>query len=153
VKVLENLSGRSCLIKIFLPLGVVLIALLLNGGDRPGAWGASGERNPFALPAGVQRGGIEQKKEGAGPGPGELASAPVFRVTTILVSGRTKVAGINGVLRQKGDEVNGYRITEIDEKQVTLVRGKDKRVLKIDPEAGYSFKKINSNNQNMGFSK
>jgi hypothetical protein len=148
-----NLSGPRSKIKVFLPRGTVLIIFLVSGWGIDRALGASGERNPFALPGGVQKGGIEQKKEGAGPVKVGQESALGLRVTTILVSGRVRVAGINGVLRQKGDEVNGYRIAEIEEKQVTLVRGKDKRVLKIDLEAGYSFKKINSNHQSLGFSK
>jgi hypothetical protein len=148
-----NLSGPSYPKKLVLPWGAVLITFLLNPWIIPGARGASGERDPFTLPAGVRLGGIEKKKEGAGPVKIGQESDLGLRVTTILVSGLTKVAGINGVLRQKGDEVNGYRIVEIEEKQVTVIRGKDKRVLKIDLAAGYSFKKTNSNNQFLGFSK
>ncbi len=131
---------------------VIFSVFFLNGWIFH-AEGASGERDPFALPAGVQKGRTMQKKEGAGPAKTGQESTPGFRVTTILVSGRTKVAGINGVLRQKGEKVDGYRIMEIEEKQVTLSRGKEKLVLKIDAEAGYSFKKLNSKNQTMGFSK
>jgi hypothetical protein len=132
---------------------VIFSAFFLNFWIIQEAEGASGERNPFALPAGVQKGGTLQKKEGAGPAKTGQESASGFRVTTILVSGKIKVAGINGVLRQKGDELNGYRIAEIEEKQVTLAREKEKLVLKIDPGVGYSFKKLNSYNQIMGFSK
>jgi hypothetical protein len=132
---------------------VIISVFFLNGWTFHKAEGASGERDPFALPAGVQKGRIIQKKEGAGPGKTGQESALGFRVTTILVSGQTKVAGINGVLRRKGEEVNGYRIMEIEEKQVALSRGKEKLVLKIDSEVGYSFKKLNSKNQTMGFSK
>jgi hypothetical protein len=132
---------------------VIFSVFFLVGWTFHKVEGASGERDPFALPAGVQKGRTTQKKEGAGPAKTGQESAQGFRVTTILVSGRTKVAGINGVLRQKGDEVMGYRIMEIEEKQVTLSRGKEKLVLKIDPEVGYSFKKLNPKTQNMGFSK
>jgi hypothetical protein len=111
---------------------VIFFAFFMSCWIIRGAEGASGERNPFSLPAGVQKGGALQKKEAGGPVKTGQESAPGFRVTTILVSGRNKVAGINGILRQKGEEVNGYQIMEIEEKQVTLSRGKEKLVLKID---------------------
>lgn len=132
---------------------IVFMVCLLNCWISKEAEASSGQRDPFAFPPGIRKGESLQKKAGAGPAKIGQESAPGFRVTTILVSGRTKVAGINGVLRQKGDEVNGFRIMEIEEKQVTLSRGKEKLILKIDPEFGYSFKKSNSNNPIMGFSK
>jgi hypothetical protein len=140
--------------KKFIPIFLVIFsAFFLNFWTLRGTEGASGERDPFALPAGVQKGRAMEKKEGAGPVKAGRESAPGFRVTTILISGRTKVAAINGVLRQKGDEVNGYRVMEIEDKQVVLSRGKEKVMIKIDPEVGYYFKKLNSNNKVMGFSK
>jgi hypothetical protein len=127
----------------------VFFFILLGIGAAEGA--SAEERNPFAFPKGVlksegmqKKGGIEKASQG---------SAPEFRVTTILVSGRTKVAAINGVLMKKGDKVDGYQILEIEDKQVTLVRGKEKQVLKIDSTVGHSFKKVNSNHHIMGFSK
>ena len=152
VKEMVKVSGQH-LKKLDHVFWVIFSVSFLVGWTFHKAEGASGERNPFALPSGVQKGRTMEKKEGAGTGKTGQESALGFRVTTILVSGRTKVAGINGVLRQKGDEVMGYRIMEIEEKQVTLSRGKEKLVLKIDPEVGYSFKKLNSKTQNMGFSK
>jgi hypothetical protein len=132
---------------------VIFFAFFLSFWIIRGVEGASGERNPFSLPAGVQKGAISPSKEGGGPAKTGQNPALTFRVTTILVSGRTKVAGINGVLRQKGEEVNGYRIMEIEEKQVTLSRGKEILVLKIDSEVGHSIKQLNSKNKTMGFSK
>jgi hypothetical protein len=116
------------------------------------AQGAPDLRNPFSFPAGVLKGEGVQKKEGAGPEKAERESAPVFQVTTILVSGQTKVAAINGVLLRKGEELSGYRLVEIEEKQVTLSRGKEKLVLKIDPEAKGVLKKNDSNNRARGLS-
>jgi hypothetical protein len=115
------------------------------------AEGASGERNPFDFPKGVQKSEVLKNKGGTEKAKPE--SAPEFRVTTILVSGRTKVAAINGVLMKKGDKLGEYQIMEIEDKEVTLARGKEKQVLKIDSTVGYSFKKKNSNHHTMGFSK
>lgn len=114
--------------------------------------GTSDVRDPFAYPAGVLKGGGGQKKEGAGPEKAEKESGPLFRVTTILVSGQTRVAAINGVLLRKGDELSGYRIVEIEAKQVTLSRGKEKLVLKMDSEEKVFFKKMDSKNRVMRFS-
>ena len=110
------------------------------------------ERNPFAFPPGVQKGGMV-KKEDSGPEKTAQESAPLLQVSTILISGQTKVAAINGALVRPGDEVSGYRITEIEERQVTLSRGKEKRVVKIDPAEKIYFKNTESNNRIMGFSK
>jgi hypothetical protein len=115
------------------------------------AEGASEERNPFAFPKGVQKGDVLQKKGGTEKAGQE--AAPNFRVTTILISGQTKVAAINGVLMKKGDKLDGYQLLEIEDKQVTLVKGKEKQVLKIDSTVGYSFKKKDSNHHTIGFSK
>jgi hypothetical protein len=148
-----KISGRRVNGKFNPIFLVIFFAFPLSFWTIRGAEGASEERNPFSLPAGVQKGAILPSNEAGVPGKTGQNPALGFRVTTILVSGRTKVAAINGVLKQKGDEVNGYRIMEIEEKQVTLSRGKEKLVLKIDSEVGYSFKKLNSKNQTMGFSK
>jgi hypothetical protein len=115
---------------------------------------ASGvERNPFAFPTGVQKGMALPKKEGTGPEKAVKESVALFRVSTILISGETKVAAINGVLLRKGEELSGYRLVEIEDKQVTLSRGKEKVVVKIDPEEKVYLKKTNANNRVIGFSK
>jgi len=132
---------------------VFFLACFLNCWVIGGTEAVSGQRDPFAFPSGVQKGAVLQKKAGTGTEKAAQGSVPGFRVTTILVSGLTRVAAINGVLMKKGDELNGYRIAEIEDNQVTLFRGKEKLVLKIDSEAGYSFKKLNSTNRVMGFSK
>jgi hypothetical protein len=148
-----KISGYRVNKKFYPIFLVIFLALFLNLWIIPGVEGTGGERNPFALPAGVQKGRTLEKKEGAGPVKVGRESAPGFRVTTILISGRTKVAAINGVLRQKGDEVSGYKILEIEDKQVVLSRGKEKLMINIDSGVGYSFKKLNSNIQVMGTSK
>jgi hypothetical protein len=132
-------------------IGFVIFFLICCNVYRVEA--SSGQRDPFALPPGIVKGEGLQKKGGTGKEKEIQAGVPMFQLTTILVSGQTKVAALNGVLRQKGDEISGYRIVEIEEKQVTLSRGKEKLVLKIDQGGGFSFKKLKSNNQTMGFSK
>ena len=91
-------------------------------------------------------------KEGALP-ENNRAVVPSFRLTTILISGPTRVAAINGRLFRAGDELSGYRIGEIDEGQVMLVKGKEKLLLKIDSLSRYSFKSIHPDSRTLGFSK
>lgn len=136
-------------IKLLLDLTVCLIVILVQGE----ALGAPDLRNPFAFPAGVRKGDAPGTKEGAAPGKEAQDSQPVFKVTTILVGISTRVAAINGVLVRKGEELQGYRIVEIEEKKVTLSRGKEKLMLRITPDERLFFKKADSNTRVMGFSK
>jgi hypothetical protein len=137
----------------YLLFRAVFIGFFFCWWNTQGLEGATVERNPFDLPAGIQKAGTLPAKEGGSQGKNLRESIPRFRLTTILVSGRTRVAGINGILRQKGDDINGYRILDIEDKQVVLSRGNDRFVLKINSETGYFFKESNSNIWIMGFSK
>jgi hypothetical protein len=132
---------------------VILLAGFLDCGISRGTEATSGERNPFALPVGIQKKAALHSKEATGSETAGKEMFPVFRVTTILISGRTKVAAINGRLMREGDELNGYRIAEISGRQVTLSKGKEKLILKMDSEVGYFFKKSKSDHQVMGLSK
>jgi hypothetical protein len=125
---------------------------LLNGWSI-WALGASVERNPFALPAGVWKIVGEGKKMGSEPVKSGQDQTPAFRVTTILISARHKLAVLNGLLKQEGDEINGYLIAEIEERSVTLVKGKHKMEVPLDSKNGYFFKSKKSNNSILGFSK
>lgn len=132
--------------------GIVFLVCLMNVWIAGGTEAAGVERNPFAFPPGVQKGPLPVKP-GSAVEKKTQESGPVFRVTTILISGHTKVAAVNGVLMRPGDELNGYRLVEIEEKQVALAKGKEKVVVKIDPAEKVFFRKTVSNNRVMGFSK
>lgn len=140
------MSGKF---NLLLDLAVCLLVIVTLGV----AQGAPDLRNPFAYPAGIKKGETQTKKEGAGPVKEAQDSQPVLKVTTILIGSKIRVASINGVLVRKGEEVKGYRIVEIEEKQVTLSRGKEKLVLKITPVERFFFKKEGSNTRVMGISK
>jgi hypothetical protein len=133
-----------------------LLKLLIWGLVLVPIWevqGASDTRDPFTIPSGSLKGEGWPKKEGGGPERAEKESAPVFRLTTILISGQIKVAAINGMLLRKGEELSGYRIVEIAEKQVTLSRGKEKLLLKMDQEEKGFLKKIESKDRVTRFPK
>jgi hypothetical protein len=114
---------------------------------------SAAERDPFALPAGIQKKSAQKDKGAAGPETGAKESIQLFRVTTILVSGRTRVAAINGRIMREGEEIGGYRIQEISEQQVLLSRAKEKMVLKMEPGTGYIIKKSKTDPRVMGLSK
>lgn len=127
---------------------ICLLSLWITRGTEA----AGVERNPFAFPPGVQKGPLPTKAGGAAEKTAR-ESAPLFRVTTILISGKTKVAAVNGALLRLGDELSGYRLVEVEEKQVTLSKGKEKVVVKIDPTEKVFFRKTAPDNRTMGFSK
>lgn len=141
------------------PLGITLILLVILAGFFFKGWlgweaeGAAGERNPFDLPGGIQKIGSLPLQEAGEATKGGRESVPKFRVTTILISGRAKVAAINGILRQIGDNINGYQIVDIEAKEVILSKGKERFAIKIDSNTGYLFKESKSNLQIMGLSK
>jgi hypothetical protein len=102
--------------------------------------GFSFGRDPFSLPPGVQKGGLGAKPEKGGGNSGQ-PEAVSFRLTTILISGRHRVAALNGVLVREGDELGGYRVDAIEEKHLVLMRGKEKMIIHIDSGGKYFFKK------------
>jgi hypothetical protein len=113
--------------------GCLLLGLSLWPGQ-----GFSFGRDPFSFPPGVQKGGAGAKPEKGNSGQAEAMS---FRLSTILISGRHRVAALNGVLVREGDEIGGYRVDAIEEKHLVLMRGKEKMVIHIDSGGKYFFKK------------
>ncbi|MCC2954878.1 hypothetical protein LK542_04520 [Massilia sp. IC2-477] len=61
---------------------------------------------------------------------------PVLRA--IMVDARQSMANIGGHIVSVGDQVGPYHVLRIDERSVTLLRGKTKNVLAIDrtPDRG-----------------
>jgi hypothetical protein len=114
--------------------------LLLGLSLWPGQ-GFSFGRDPFSFPPGVKKEAAGAKPEKGGIGESGLAEAMSFRLTTILISGRHRVAALNGVLVREGDELGGYRVEAIEEKHLVLMRGKEKMVIHIDSGGKYFFKK------------
>jgi len=140
-------SFGYCLVLFFIFLG------FLRGYPALEAEGATGERNPFDLPVGIQKSGnLPAKEEGSQVKTGK-ESFPKFHVTTILISGRTRVAAINGILMQKGDNIDCYQIVDIEAKQVVLSKGKEKFMIKVDSNTGLFFKESKPNLRIMGLSK
>ncbi len=100
-----------------------LLALALLGAAM--ACQAAPLRDPFARPP-MQ----------AAPAPSDEAldaaagTLPVLRA--IMVDSRQSMANIGGHIVSVGDQVGPYRVARIDERSVTLLRGKTRNVLTID---------------------
>lgn len=102
------------------------------------------DRNPFTLPPGVRLlgqpadpatvlapagGGPSANKEPAPP-----PAPPRRELGGIMVSGRERLAIIDGTLVRSGDELDGDRIADINPDRVVLVRDGTRRTLRLaDP--------------------
>jgi hypothetical protein len=141
-----------------MPVKATLIPRLLGGLSLLLGlmfWDASGfclGRDPFSFPPGVQKGAAGAKIEKNGSEKSGQAEAPVFRVTTILISGRNRVAALNGILVREGDELRGYRVEAIEENHLVLKRGKEKMVIHIDSDDKFFFKKTSHDRRLSGSS-
>jgi hypothetical protein len=135
-----------------LVLGVVAALLAWVAANRPdgGAGAAQRERNPFALPPGIQKKNPPVGGEAASGRTKTWEGETDFKVTTILIGTRTKVAAINGKLVREGEEVEGFRVVGIFPAQVILMRGKEKKIVKLDYDPGRSFRKTLSGQRVMG---
>lgn len=107
------------------------IASLLLACCLPAA--AQALRDPTRPPAAML--------QGAG-GPAALASAPASsepKLQSVLISrqpGGRHVAVIDGETVRLGEMVRGMRVTRMTANEVELVRGRERRVLKLDAPAG-----------------
>lgn len=86
-------------------------------------------RDPFARPP-------AQPAQSPSDAALDTDSLPVLRA--IMVDPRQSMANIGGHIVGVGDQVGPYRVLRIDERSVTLLRGKTKNVLTIDrtPDRG-----------------
>ncbi len=62
----------------------------------------------------------------------EFSQLPEIELKAILFNPKHKKAFINESLLSEGEEIYGYKIKEIREREVTVVRGNKKFVLKIE---------------------
>ncbi len=81
--------------------------------------------NPFERPS------LNTRPAGTDSGPA-VGEAMVLKAT--LAAGSGALANINGQLFRLGDEVNGFRITEINEGSVSLSRNEQVRRLTVQDE-------------------
>ncbi len=106
-----------------------LIALLCGGGAHSGEL----QHNPFKRPEiSPQAHAVStptKKKTSVARKP----RAPAFRLYTTLVAGEDSMANINGKLLSIGDELSGYRLTQVAEREVVMVKRNHRVTVKLKP--------------------
>jgi len=83
--------------------------------------------NPFAKSAEVQA------QMPASSAVSEGLSIP-FVLRGTMVAGQQSLANISGVVVSLGEEINGYKLVDVQQREVVLQRHDDRRVLTVDQE-------------------
>ncbi len=110
-------------------LSISTLALLLMCS---GAHGEELLHNPFKRPQispAAKVAGVTHKSASVA----KKRRAPSFRLTTTMVAGMDSMANINGKLLAIGDSLSGYRLTEVEEHAVLMVRRNHKVIVKLQP--------------------
>ena len=89
--------------------------------------------NPFARSVEVQ----EQAYSPASQPAAQDVSVP-FVLRGTMVAGQQSLANISGVIVPLGDEINGYKLVGVQEREVVLLKDADRRVLTVDGDTGGS---------------
>jgi len=83
--------------------------------------------NPFARPvAGQQRLDAEELAE-------QTASVP-FVLRGTMLAGQQSLANISGVIVSLGEEIDGYKLVAIQQREVVLLKNGERRILSVDAE-------------------
>lgn len=71
----------------------------------------------------------------------QSVSSPVEQETPVklvlrgtIVSGQQSLANISGVIVSLGEEVNGYKLVGVQQREVVLLRDNSRRILSVDDE-------------------
>ena len=81
--------------------------------------------NPFVRPVDVQ--------DQARPSEPVVQEPPVpFVLRGTMVAGQQSLANISGVIVPLGEEINGYRLVGVQEREIILLKGNDRRILSVD---------------------
>ncbi len=110
-------------------LSISTLALLLVCG---GVHGEELLHNPFKRPQispATKVTGVKHKTTSTA----KKRRAPSFRLTTTMVAGMDSMANINGKLLAIGDSLSGYRLTEVEEHAVLMVKQNHKVIVKLQP--------------------
>ena len=55
-----------------------------------------------------------------------------FVLRGTMVAGQQSLANISGVIVSLGEEINGYKLVAIHQREVVLMRGDERRILSVD---------------------
>ncbi len=83
--------------------------------------------NPFLQPVLDDAAALEGSKSATGP-------VVELQLRATMVAGSSSQANIGGVILGLGEEVNGYRLTEVHQRRVVLDRDGSQKEIRIDDE-------------------
>jgi len=83
--------------------------------------------NPFAIPVGTA---VMQSISS----PVEQESPVRLELRGTIVAGQQSLANISGVIVSLGEEVNGYKLVGVQQREVVLLREHSRRILSVDDE-------------------
>lgn len=92
----------------------------------PDTWG----RDPFALPFAEEKSKPPAAKKGP-PKERRRDDRPAYKVSTVLISGLSRLVVINERVYGVGDQINGETVTKITLNQVVLSGDRGERVLRV----------------------
>ena len=81
--------------------------------------------NPFMIPAGYQ-------EQFYTPSQVKQEQSVPFVLRGTMVSGKRSLANINSVILSLGDEIDGYKLVAIQQREVVLLKNNNRRILSID---------------------
>lgn len=67
-----------------------------------------------------------------------MAQSSSFELRATLISGSESLANINGVMVPVGADINGYRLANVSEGAITLIKGDTELTITLDKERGES---------------
>jgi hypothetical protein len=121
------------------PLDKMLVALTQGGKQEkkevekkakelvPGDWG----RDPFYSPYQTAEKTSTAPEKVAKARPRRVSSGPEYKVSTILVSGSSRLAVINDKVYAVGDKIGGEEISKITLDHIVLTDNSQERVLRV----------------------
>ena len=81
--------------------------------------------NPFARPVDSQ---VQQNT----PEPSEQEFSVPFVLRGTMVAGKQSLANISGVILSLGEQVNGYKLVAIQQREIVLLNNSDRIILSMD---------------------
>ena len=83
--------------------------------------------NPFVKP-------VEIQNQAYALTPSIQEASVPFVLRGTMVAGQQSLANISGVIVSLGEEINGYKLVGIQQREVVLLKDTDRRVLTVDDE-------------------
>ena len=83
--------------------------------------------NPF-----IKLANIEERLDNTAPA--EHTTSVLFELRGTMVAGQQSLANIGGVILSLGEEINGYKLVAVQQRQVVLLKNGNRKILSVDDE-------------------